>query len=244
MTWPLAHGPLQHAQLDKLRIQEGIIEPMLELTLPRAQRRPTRILCLGAHCDDIELGCGGTLLKLLARGDWDVTWVVFSSNRRRERELRASSRRFLRRCADQRVLTHEFPDSFFPAQYAALKDIFESLRSLPSPDIVFTHHRADLHQDHRLVGELTWNTFRRHLLLEYEIAKYEGGLATPNAYVQLTKAQAIAKARALLTCYASQRSKHWFNAESFSGLMRLRGVEAGPGTGWAEGFHVSKFNLA
>jgi LmbE family N-acetylglucosaminyl deacetylase len=217
---------------------------MLELTLPSAYRRATRILCLGAHCDDIEIGCGGTLLKLLARrGRWDVTWAVFSSSRQRERELRASARHFLRRAAHSRVLAYQFKDSFFPAEYATVKDTFESLKHLPAPDIVFTHHRLDLHQDHRLIGELTWNGFRRHLILEYEIPKYEGGLTTPNAYVQLTRTQATTKTRALLSSYPSQRSKPWFSAETFSALMRLRGVEAGPGSGWAEGFHVAKLNL-
>jgi LmbE family N-acetylglucosaminyl deacetylase len=218
---------------------------MLELIFPSAQRRATRVLCLGAHCDDIEIGCGGTLLKLLARaGRFDVTWAVFSSNTRRERELRASARRFLRRAANSRLLTYEFRDSYFPGEYTAVKGAFESLKHLPPPDIVFTHHRADLHQDHRLIGELTWNAFRRHLILEYEIPKYEGGLTTPNAYVQLTRAQAAVKTRALLSSYASQCAKSWFNAETFNALMRLRGVEAGPGTGWAEGFHVAKLNLS
>src|SRR5579862_7655195 len=217
---------------------------MLELLLPSAQRRATRILCLGAHCDDIEIGCGGTLLKLLARaGRWDVTWAVFSSDTRRERELRASARRFLRRAANSRLLTYEFRDSYFPGEYTAVKGAFESLKELPPPDMVFTHHRGDLHQDHRLIGELTWNAFRRHLILEYEIPKYEGGLTTPNAYVQLTRQQAQAKGRNLLGSYASQRSKHWFDAETFLGLMRLRGLEAGAGTGYAEGFHARKLNL-
>jgi LmbE family N-acetylglucosaminyl deacetylase len=142
------------------------------------------------------------------------------------------------------VLTYAFRESFFPADYAAIKDTFESLKQLPAPDIIFTHQRVDLHQDHRLLGELTWNAFRQHLVLEYEIPKYEGGLVTPNAYVQLTRAQAAAKTRALLACYASQRARPWFRAETFDALMRLRGVEAGAGTGWAEGFQMSKFNIA
>jgi LmbE family N-acetylglucosaminyl deacetylase len=217
---------------------------MLELMLPNARRRPTRVLCLGAHCDDIEIGCGGTLLKLLGRGGrWDVTWTVFSSNVQRERELRSSARRFLRGAARTRLLAYQFGDGFFPAAYSAIKETFESLKQLPAFDIIFTHHRADLHQDHRMVGEITWNTFRRHLILEYEVPKYEGGLATPNAYVQLTRAQATAKTRALLSSYTSQHSKPWFSAETFVALMRLRGVEAGPGTGWAEGFHAAKINL-
>ena len=220
-------------------------DPMVQLALSAAAtRRPMRILCLGAHCDDIDIGCGGTLLKLLSSGRWEVTWVAFSSNEVRARELRASARRFLRGAEEMRVLTHEFRDTYFPAQYAAIKDAFESLKRLPGPDLVFTHHRSDLHQDHRIVAELTWNAFRRHLILEYEIPKYEGGLTTPNAYVQLTKAQVAAKTRALMSSYASQHSKSWFSPETFTSLMRLRGIEAGPGTGWAEGFHVSKFCIA
>src|SRR5579883_518673 len=211
-------------------------EPMLEL-VPNAaaKRRPLRILCLGAHCDDIDIGCGGTLIKLLSRGAWEVTWAVMSADGVRARELRASARRFLRRATRASVLTYEFKDTYFPAEYAAIKKTFESLKSAPQPDIVFTHHRDDLHQDHRIVAELTWNAFRRHLILEYEIPKYEGGLMTPNAYVQLPPAQVRAKARALLDCYASQRAKAWFTGQTFTSLMRLRGIEAGPGTGWAEG---------
>jgi len=216
---------------------------MLELKIPTAARRPTRILCLGAHCDDIEIGCGGTLLRLLSHGRWDVTWAVFSANRERERELKTSARRFLRRARANRILTFQFRDSFFPADYGAIKETFETLKQLPAPDIIFTHDHSDRHQDHRLIGEITWNAFRRHLILEYEIPKYEGGLATPNAYVQLTRQQAQAKGRNLLGSYASQRSKHWFDAETFLGLMRLRGLEAGAGTGYAEGFHARKLNL-
>ncbi len=216
---------------------------MLELTLPHSdRRRPTRILCLGAHCDDIDIGCGGTLLKLLGgSGRWDVTWAVFSASRERALELKASARRFLRRAAHARVLTYEFRDAYFPAEYAAVKNAVESLKDLPAPDLVFTHHRADVHQDHRIVGELAWNAFRGHLILEYEIPKYEGGLTTPNAYVRLDKAHVDAKTRALISCYPSQHSKPWFRAETFTSLLRLRGVEAGSDTGWAEGFHVSKF---
>lgn len=219
---------------------------MLELTPNVARRRgPLRILCLGAHCDDIDIGCGGTLLKLLAGGrPCEVTWAVLSSDEARALELRASARRFLRGATRMNVLTFGFKDSYFPAEYAAIKKSFQTLKDLPPPDLVFTHHRSDLHQDHRIVGELTWNTFRHHLILEYEIPKYEGGLATPNAYVQLTEAQVRAKTRALMGSYASQCAKSWFTEETFTSLMRLRGIEAGPGTGWAEGFHVSKLCLA
>jgi LmbE family N-acetylglucosaminyl deacetylase len=220
-------------------------EPMLELALHNTgRRRPLRILCLGAHCDDIDIGCGGTLIKLLARQACEVTWAVMSADDARARELRASARRFLRRATRASVLTYGFKDTYFRAEYAAIKKTFESLKSAPAPDIIFTHQRTDLHQDHEIVAELTWNAFRRHLILEYEIPKYEGGLTTPNAYVQLTTAQVRAKSKALMECYGSQRAKAWFTEETFKSLMRLRGIEAGPGTGWAEGFHVRKMCIA
>ena len=218
---------------------------MLELSISTPdERRPRHMLCLGAHCDDIDIGCGGTILKLLSTGSWEVTWVAFSSTAERAREFRQSARRFLRRAVRSRVLTFEFRDTYFPAEYSALKRTFDTLKNLPSPSLVFTHHRADLHQDHRIVGELTWNAFRRHLILEYEIPKYEGALSTPNAYVRLTRAQAMAKARSIVRCYPSQHGKPWFTQETFIALMHLRGVEAGAGTRWAEGFHAAKFCIA
>jgi LmbE family N-acetylglucosaminyl deacetylase len=217
---------------------------MLELTLPRAKGRATRILCLGAHCDDIEIGCGGTLLKLLrGRGAWDVTWAVFCADPARSRELRASAQRFLKGARRTQLLAYQFTDSFFPGEYTAIKRTFATLRRLPEPDIVFTHERGDLHQDHRLLAELSWNLFRDHLLLEYEIPKYEGGLTTPNVLVQLSAAQAAAKVRALLASYPSQQAKPWFRADTFNALMRLRGVEAAAASGWAEGFHAAKLSV-
>jgi LmbE family N-acetylglucosaminyl deacetylase len=206
-------------------------------------RKPLQILCLGAHCDDIDIGCGGTLLKLLGSRKVAVTWVAFASNPVRERELRASARRFLRQAVSSTVLVHQFRDGFFPANFTAIKEAFESLKQLPDPDLVFTHQRSEWHQDHRLINELTWNTFRRHLILEYEIPKYEGGLTTPGAYVALTRAQAERKISILLGCYRTQHAKHWFTDETFRALMRLRGIESGSESGWAEGFHANKFLL-
>jgi LmbE family N-acetylglucosaminyl deacetylase len=201
-----------------------------------------QILCIGAHCDDIDIGCGGALLSLLERYPGAcVTWVVMGSTPVRERELRASARRFLRRAAESAVLVHQFRDGFFPAQYAAVKEAFEALKQLPRPDLIFSHRRTDLHQDHRVVAELTWNTFRDHLILEYEIPKYEGDLTTPCAYVELTRAQVERKISILLSCYRTQHSKRWFTDSTFRGLMRLRGIESSGKSGWAEGFHVSKF---
>jgi len=216
---------------------------MLELTLPAIARRPTRLLCIGAHADDIELGCGGTLLKLLAQRACEVTWAVFSAAPPRGAELQASARRFLRNARRTALIAHTFRDSYFPAAYAPIKDAFLQLQRLPPPDLIFTHHREDLHQDHRLLGELTWNAFRAHAILEYEIPKYEGALGSPNAYVALSAAQARAKMRALLTCYRSQRARPWFRAATFEALMRLRAIEAGVAGGWAEAFHVRKLKL-
>jgi LmbE family N-acetylglucosaminyl deacetylase len=215
---------------------------MQALSLLRSRRGARlRVLCIGAHCDDIDIGCGGALLSLLARHrQVQVTWVVLASVPARERELRASARRFLSRSARAQVQAHAFRDGFFPAHFAAIKERFETLKRLPTPDIIFSHRRDDRHQDHRVVAELTWNTFRDHLILEYEIPKYEGDLATPTLYVALTPAQVERKVRILLQSYRTQLDKPWFTADTFRALMRLRGIESGSASGWAEGFHVSK----
>ncbi|MGH8143192.1 MAG: PIG-L deacetylase family protein [Steroidobacteraceae bacterium] len=209
----------------------------------RSARERVRILCLGAHCDDIEIGCGGSLLALLRRYRADVTWAVFSAAGVRAQELRASARRFLRGAVRSRLITHDYRDGFFPALLAPIKGDFEALKQAVTPDLVFTHHRADRHQDHGLIAQLTWQTFRRHLILEYEVAKYEGDLATPSAYVELQPAQAERKIDILLKCYRSQRARQWFSADTFRALMRLRGVESGAESGWAEGFHAGKVLL-
>jgi LmbE family N-acetylglucosaminyl deacetylase len=214
---------------------------MLSLQLDKRGRgRRLRIMALGAHCDDVDIGCGGATLALLEKYPADVTWVVFGSNPVRERELRASARRFLRRAHSSRVIVHRFRDGFFPAQYAQVKEAFETLKQEPDPDLIFSHRRVDLHQDHRIVAELTWNTFRDHLILEYEIPKYEGDLSTPSVYVPLTAAQVQKKIDILWKSYRTQHVKRWFTSDTFRGLMRIRGIESGGPTGWAEGFHASK----
>lgn len=216
---------------------------MLSLALPRsASRQPLRVLCLGAHCDDIDIGCGGTLLKLLTeQRRVEVTWVAFSAAGARGAELKASAKRFLRKAARSEVITFDFRDTFFPAQYAAIKESFVALKKRAEPDIVFTHERNDLHQDHRVVSELTWNAFRNHLVLEYEIPKYDGGLTTPNVYVPLASRYAEEKVRLLMSCYRSQLSKAWFTPDTFKALMRLRGIESA--SDWAEGFKGNKLCL-
>jgi len=218
---------------------------MMDLLFDRPRRRALKVLCLGAHCDDVDIGCGGTLLRMIAHNARvDVTWAAFSGDERRTRELNRSAARFLRKAAAKRVVAHGFRDGFFPAEYAGIKEAMNSLRDSVDPDLIFTHHLDDRHQDHRVVGELTWTVFRRHLIAEYEIPKYDAGLPPPNAYMRLTKPEVETKIRILTSCYVSQRSKPWFSEDTFRGLMRLRGIEAGAAEGWAEAFHLRKLSLA
>jgi LmbE family N-acetylglucosaminyl deacetylase len=215
---------------------------MLPLQLHSTQ--PLRILCLGAHSDDIEIGCGGTLLRLLQeRPGTEVLWVVLSGGGLREKEARASARDFLKNAGGSAVETHTFRDGYFPYHGAEVKDYFESLKAKLSPDVVFTHYRNDLHQDHRVVSELTRNTWRNHLLLEYEIPKYDGDLGQPNLFVPVSPAHAKRKCALLMKHFGTQRSKHWFDEETFLALMRLRGIESASPTRYAEAFHAHKVRL-
>lgn len=216
---------------------------MLELTPLLGRRKNLRVLCVGAHCDDIEIGCGATLLRLAESVRLDVTWLTLCSTPQREAEARASAALFLKAARSQQVLVEAFRDGFLPAQWAAAKEAFEALKRLPDPDLVLTHEPSDRHQDHRIVSELTWNTFRDHLILEYEIPKYDGGLGQPNLYVPVSRAVAERKARHLLAAYASQKRKRWFSADTFLALMRLRGVECNARDGFAEAFHARKLVL-
>ena len=202
---------------------------------------PLRILCLGAHSDDIEIGCGGTLLRLLAEHPGSsVHWVVFSATSDRELEARASAGDFLRDAGDSTVLVRGFRESFFPAVWVEIKEFFEKVRRSVEPNVVFCHHRFDMHQDHRTIAELTWNTFRNHLVLEYEIPKFEGDLGSPNLFVPLTRAVADRKVELLLKHFASQAQRSWFRADTFHGLMSIRGVECVAAEGRAEAFHARK----
>lgn len=198
------------------------------------------ILVIGAHPDDIEIGCGGTLLRLLAEQPRDVHWVTMSGAAERHAEGQASAERFLRQARTREIRVENFRDAYFPAQYTEIKDYFAELSRQVSPDLIFTHHRSDLHQDHRLLAELTWNAFRDHLILEYEIAKYEGDLGHPNVLVSLTEKQCDEKVAAIIESFPSQAGKRWFSDDSFRALMRLRGVEGDAETLYAEGFHCPK----
>ncbi len=210
-----------------------------------AQGAPLRILCLGAHSDDLEIGCGGTMLRLTSEHPGSsVHWVVFSADAQREREARASASDFLANAAATTVTVNSFRESYFPAAWAQIKDSFEEIRrQVGDPDIVFCHHRHDLHQDHRILAELAWNTFRNHLVLEYEIPKYEGDLGMPNLFVPLRRETAQRKIDLLLRHFASQSGRTWFRPDTFHGLMSIRGVECNAPDGRAEAFHARKLLL-
>jgi LmbE family N-acetylglucosaminyl deacetylase len=217
---------------------------VLPLTFDVTARAPLTVLCIGAHSDDIEIGCGGTILRLLAeRPRVSVHWVVLCSDATRAREARRSATRMLKRASAHRIDIMQFRDGFLPYDGAAVKEAFEQLKRDVSPDVIFAHHGRDAHQDHRLVSELTWNTFRDHTILEYEIPKYDGDLGQPNVFVPLGGSVRARKIRHLMTAFPSQRSKRWFSPETFDGLMRLRGVECGASEGYAEAFHARKVVL-
>jgi LmbE family N-acetylglucosaminyl deacetylase len=217
---------------------------MLKLDFDLKGRGEPRFLFLGAHCDDIEIGCGGTVLELLARYPQAVVdWIVLSSGKARATEARRAAELFLSGARDPNVAIKDFRDSFFPMEAARIKEYFEEVKRSVSPDVVFTHHRDDLHQDHRIVGELTWNTFRDHLILEYEIPKYDGGLGSPNVFVPLTRSTADRKVEIVTRTFESQQSKAWFNANTFNALLRLRGIECNASHGLAEAYYARKIAI-
>jgi LmbE family N-acetylglucosaminyl deacetylase len=210
--------------------------------LPVLPPQPS-ILLLGAHCDDIEIGAGATLHALaLARPDARFHWVTLASEGTRAAETEGAARRFLAAARDFRILVEQFRGSYFPTQLGELKDFFETLKPL-RPDLILTHHRADLHQDHRVVSELTWNTFRDHLILEYEIPKFDGDLGQPNFFVPLDRGAVDGKIDILMSCFPSQLHRSWFTPETFLSLARLRGIECASPGGYAEAFHVRKARL-
>ena len=202
-----------------------------------------RILCVGAHSDDIEIGCGGTILRLTEDyPSLEITWVVFSAGGMRTTEANASARAFLKRAGKSRVIVKDFRTSYFPVQLEEIKDFFETLKAF-NPDVVFTHYRDDRHQDHRVLSDLAWNTFRSHVILEYEIPKYDGDLGIPNVYVPISKRLCSLKARLLLRHFGSQANKHWFSQELFLALPRIRGMECDSPTQYAEAFYGRKLLL-
>ena len=214
---------------------------MFELKISPDRTDTLRLLCLGAHCDDIEIGCGGTILNLVRTNrKIDIRWVVFSSDEQRKQEALQSAETFLCDAAAKKVIIHELRDGFFPYVGAELKERFEELKTEFSPDLILTHYHNDLHQDHRLVSELTWNTFRNHLVLEYEIPKYDGDFGSPNFFVPLDESICRRKIGTILDVFQSQNGKHWFSRDLFSAVLRLRGMEANACSGYAEGFYCRK----
>jgi LmbE family N-acetylglucosaminyl deacetylase len=212
---------------------------VVELSWGSDRSAPVSLLCIGAHSDDIEIGCGGTVLRLLAeRPGSSVRWVVLSADGGREDEARISAEAFLADAKASDVEVCRFRESYFPYVGAEIKDFFNELRQRVDPDVVLCHHRRDEHQDHRLVGQLVWNTFRNHLVAEYEIPKYEGDLGQPNVYVRLSEEIIERKIALIVEHFASQAAKHWFRADTFRSLATLRGIEAG--VRYAEAFHVRK----
>jgi LmbE family N-acetylglucosaminyl deacetylase len=217
---------------------------MIRLNLNEEAKRPLQILCLGSHSDDIEIGCGGTILRLAEQyPDCTFHWVVFSASGVREGEALQAAKRFAGLERLKGPLFKNFPDGFLPFSGADVKAVFEELKRDLSPDVIFTHNRKDAHQDHRLIAELTWNTFRDHLILEYEIPKYDGDLGQPSVFVPLDAELCQKKVRYIMESFQSQHTKRWFQQETFLSLMRLRGMECNAPSNYAEAFYCRKIVL-
>jgi len=197
------------------------------LSLKLSADKELNLLCIGAHCDDIEIGCGGTILKLFKEYNVNsVMWIVFSSDSVRKEEALTSAELFLKKSHNNMIEIKSYRDGFLPASAAKIKDEFEDIKNTYNPDLIFTHYREDLHQDHRLLNELTWNTFRHHLILEYEIPKFDGDIGNPNLYFPLDEDIVKKKNEIILNSFKSQKEKHWFNEETFKAILRLRGLES------------------
>jgi LmbE family N-acetylglucosaminyl deacetylase len=213
---------------------------MINLTRKSDLPEPLTVLCLGAHSDDIEIGCGATLLQISQSNRKPrFFWVVMSANGPRYTEAQRAAELFTPGC-EREVILKDFRDGYLPYNGGDAKDFFEELKSQVCPDVVFTHWQGDAHQDHRLVNELTWNTFRNHLILEYEIPKFDGDMGRPNTYIELEEWAYKRKVAHLSTIFQTQLSKAWFSSETFLGLMRLRGVESNARSGFAEAFYTRK----
>ena len=202
---------------------------------------PLRVVAIGAHADDIEIGCAGTLLRLAGEhGSLEVDWVILTALAERREEALLSARSLLPDSSEVRVTVHDFRDGHLPWQASEVKDTLARLRDSVTPDIVFTHHRGDAHQDHRLLGELAWQLYRDQLILEYEVPKYDGDLGVPNVLVTLSEEVAARKVAHLMSAFPSQRDRGWYSEDTLRGVMRLRGLESNSVSGWAEAFYCRK----
>jgi LmbE family N-acetylglucosaminyl deacetylase len=214
---------------------------MLPLNLLQSHDAPLKILCLGAHADDIEIGCGGTVLQLLSsHHSLEFFWIVFSSSSEREREARNSAALFLDQAEHKEVIVKDFSDGFFPYDGARIKEFFEELKKRIAPDLIFTHYRDDRHQDHRTISDLTWNTWRNHVILEYEIPKYDGDLGSPNFFVPLGREVCDRKIKYICDVFQTQSNKAWLTEDTFQALLRIRGVECAARDKYAEAFYSRK----
>jgi LmbE family N-acetylglucosaminyl deacetylase len=214
---------------------------MQQASIFKSGSGPNKIVVLGAHADDIEIGCGGTILRLLDEYPAiEVVWIVLSASGERKTEASASAGQFLTNAQRKEIVIKEFRDGYFPYAGSELKDFFEEFKEKYSPDLILTHYREDLHQDHRLVSELTWNTFRNHLILEYEIVKYDGDLGVPNVFIRLGESTVRRKIQTILSCFKSQKGRSWFTEDTFLSILRLRGVEANSPEKYAEAFYGRK----
>jgi LmbE family N-acetylglucosaminyl deacetylase len=208
-----------------------------------ALKNVKRLLCIGAHSDDIEIGAGATVLRIIRESpDVEVTWCVLSGNAARLREARRGAKHVLKDCATKSLILTGFPDAVFPEHKGQIKQMFEQRLKPVNPDLILTHARTDGHQDHRVVSEITWNTFRSHQIWEYEIPKWDGDLLQPNLYVPAEAGDVSLKITALLDAFPSQSDKHWFDEETFRGLMRIRGLESN--ARYAEAFIARKLVVA
>ncbi|HXZ80156.1 MAG TPA: PIG-L deacetylase family protein [Terriglobales bacterium] len=213
---------------------------MLKLSLG-SQNQPLRLLCIGAHSDDLEIGCGGTVLQWLDTfKQVEVAWVVFSAPGQREAEARVSANALLKNAKRVNLVLRNFRDGHFPAHFSEIKELFEEIKASESPDIILTPRLEDRHQDHRLIAEITWQTFRNHLILEYEIPKYEGDLGQPNFFVLLSSKVCKRKLKHLMKHFGSQRAKAWFTEDTFTSILRLRGLESNAAEKFAEAFYCRK----
>jgi LmbE family N-acetylglucosaminyl deacetylase len=211
------------------------------LSFAKPDNSTFKLLCLGAHSDDIEIGCGGTILRLLKEyKNVDVCWVVFGASGQRAAEATESAGLFLENAKEANIIIEDFNDAFFPSAGKEIKRNFEELKETFFPDLIFTHFRHDLHQDHRLISDLTWNTFRDHLILEYEVIKYDGDLGRPNLFVSLNDKICRRKIELIRNCFKTQGCKRWFTDDTFLSIMRIRGVECNAAENYAEGFYCRK----
>lgn len=217
---------------------------MRSLLLTKDHNEPLNVLCLGAHCDDLEIGCGGSLLKLLdVRPKVNIYWQVFTSSPSRKQEAIDGANAFCKNASSLTIKVLDYRDGYLPYEGEAVKESFEETKRNISPDLILTHYRHDLHQDHRKVSELTWNTFRNHMIWEYEIPKWDGDLGSPNTFVSLDKQIAEQKIAALQSVYNSQKAKKWFTDDLFWSMMRIRGMECNSASGLAEAFYTRKYTV-